>query len=195
MTDFMTELLPELTDDRRGVAPRDLHTERTAAPAGEMKRGRGRPRRPGSDEEILAVARELLRDRGYHDFTVDAVSERTGMAKTTIYRRFDSKATLAAAALAPMNGAPHEADVASVLRETAGVLRLIADPDRDAMDVVRAVIRPRRALIRDLLAHDHATRTTKDAELAADLLVGALLTRLLDGRDLGDAEELMRAIL
>jgi AcrR family transcriptional regulator len=158
----------------------------------EMKRGRGRPRRQGADEEILTVARELLRDRGYREFTVDAISERTGIAKTTVYRRFPSKGALVAAAIAPLHMRSDNDDVFSVLRETAGVLRLLASPEGEAIDVVRAVVEPRRARIAELLAADGAT----DPELRADLLIGALLTRLLVTRAALDKEEaIVEAVL
>lgn len=155
------------------------------------KRGRGRPRRAGADEEILTVARELLRERGYREFTVDAISDKTGIAKTTIYRRFPSKGDLVAAAIAPMNGISQAQDIATILRETANVLRLLADPEGEAIHVVRAVVQPRRARIRELLARD----ASRDADLAADLLIGTLLTRLLGGRELGDVDELIQSIL
>ncbi|MBK5260265.1 MAG: helix-turn-helix transcriptional regulator [Thermoanaerobaculia bacterium] len=63
-------------------------------------RGRGRPRREEAGETILDAARTLIRERGYRGFTVDDVTARTGIVKTTIYRRWPSKASLAAAAFA-----------------------------------------------------------------------------------------------
>lgn len=156
-----------------------------------QKRGRGRPRREGADEEILTVARELLRDRGYREFTVDAIAERTGIAKTTIYRRFPSKGELAAAAIAPMNGIAQSEDIEAILRETATVLRLLSNPEGEALDIIRAVVQPRHARIRELIAREG----TRDANLTADLLIGALLTRLIVARDLGDTNELVRSVL
>ncbi len=61
---------------------------------------RGRPRRAGADEEILTVALELLREKGYRDLNVDEVAERAGVAKTTVYRRWPTKGALVAAAIA-----------------------------------------------------------------------------------------------
>jgi len=156
-----------------------------------QKRGRGRPRREGADEEILTVARELLRDKGYREFTVDAIAERTGIAKTTIYRRFPSKGELAAAAIAPMNGIAQSEDIEAILRETAMVLRLLSNPEGEALDIIRAVVQPRHARIRELIARDG----TRDANLTADLLIGALLTRLIVARDLGDTDELVQSVL
>ena len=67
----------------------------------EPKRGRGRPRKAGADEEILAVTLELLRVTGYRDFNVDEVAAQTGIAKTTIYRRWPTKEALVSAAVEP----------------------------------------------------------------------------------------------
>jgi AcrR family transcriptional regulator len=136
---------------------------------------RGRPRREGADEEILTAARELLADRGYRDFTVDAVSERTGIAKTTIYRRWPSKGALVAALIPP----PAESrDAAAILRETAEVLALLAEPDAEALEVLQAVLEPRRRLLAEALG----------SELAADRAVGALLSRMLIAREPVTAE-------
>lgn len=156
-----------------------------------VKRGRGRPRREGADEEILNVARELLRVNGYRDFTVDTISERTGIAKTTIYRRFPSKGALIAAAIAPMLPPSDTDDVMALFNETRDVLRLLADPEGEALDVVRAVVEPRRSRIRQLLAR----QGKQNPDLQADLIVGALLTRLLVTRgDLTDGEEVVRTV-
>lgn len=101
-----------------------------------MKRSRGRPRREGADEEILAVTLELLREKGYRELTVDAVAERAGVAKTTVYRRWPSKGDLVAAAIAPL-ALPE--DAASLLRETAQLLEGVDD-----VGVIRAIVQPRR---------------------------------------------------
>lgn len=130
------------------------------------KRGRGRPRRADADAEILAATTELLRERGYRDFSVDVIAERTGIAKTTIYRRWPSKGALVAAAIAPP---PEANDARAILEETASVLTLLAQPDGEAVDVLRAMLEPRRALLIDAL---------EDAVLA-DALIGVLVTRFL----------------
>jgi len=127
------------------------------------KRGRGRPRREGADEEILAVAREMLREIGYRDLTVDAVAERAGVAKTTVYRRWPSKSALVASLIEP----PPASDAASVLRETAEVLALLRDAE--TIDVIRAALLPRRE---QLLA---ITGSAGEA----DSLLGTLLVRWL----------------
>ncbi len=44
------------------------------------------PRVPRSRRAVLAAALELMVERGVFATTIDAVSERSGVAKTTIYR-------------------------------------------------------------------------------------------------------------
>lgn len=151
----------------------------------EPRRGRGRPRREGADEEILDVARALLHESGYRAFNVDDVVARTGLAKTTIYRRWPSKGALVAAAIA--TPPPASDDPYAILQETANVLQLLRDPDADAIDVIRAIIEPRRLLLRDAVGE----------AIVADALIGALLTRLLAGdADLTDtAAELVSHML
>lgn len=51
--------------------------------------GAGRPgRRRKTDERIVAAVMELLRTQGPDAVTMDAVTEKSGVAKTTLYRRY-----------------------------------------------------------------------------------------------------------
>ena len=59
-------------------------------------RGRGRPRRVDADEQILDAALAMLHDGGYRALSLDEVARRAGTAKSSIYRRWPSKAALAA---------------------------------------------------------------------------------------------------
>jgi AcrR family transcriptional regulator len=52
---------------------------------------RGRPRSPAADEAILRAAIDLLTEGGLAAATIDAISERSGSAKTTIYRRWPTR--------------------------------------------------------------------------------------------------------
>jgi AcrR family transcriptional regulator len=121
------------------------------------KRGRGRPRREDADDKILAEALAMLREGGYRSVTLDAVAERAGVAKTTLYRRWPSKSALVAAALGPRAS---EADDAELLRLFAG-----AEPE--SIEVVAEILRPRHARMAERIGAD-----------AADREIGALLTRL-----------------
>jgi AcrR family transcriptional regulator len=100
-------------------------------------KGRGRPRREGADEAILAAARELLDETGFAAFNVDVIAERTGIAKTTIYRRWPTKGALVAAAI-DETSATNRADI---LREIEELLGKLEGAD---LEVLRAVLLPRR---------------------------------------------------
>ena len=56
-------------------------------------------RRARSDQAILAATRELLEEHGVRGLTIEGVAERSGVAKTTIYRRYRDRDELALAVL------------------------------------------------------------------------------------------------
>jgi AcrR family transcriptional regulator len=114
----------------------------------EAKRGRGRPRRAGADEEILAVTLELLRATGYREFNVDDVAARTGIAKTTIYRRWPTKEALVSAAVEPTL--------------QANELRV------DSIDALRDSVVAQRAALEELVGAERAD------ELLGAMIVRAL---------------------
>jgi AcrR family transcriptional regulator len=60
---------------------------------------RGRPRDPERDTRILEAARTLIGEVGYDRMTVDAIAERAGVSKPTIYRRWNGKPEIVAAAI------------------------------------------------------------------------------------------------
>lgn len=65
-----------------------------AAPLSE--RGSSDPRALRTREVVLAAAAELMHERGFGGCTIDALIERTGVAKTTIYRHWPGRAELLA---------------------------------------------------------------------------------------------------
>jgi AcrR family transcriptional regulator len=56
---------------------------------------RGRPRSEAAHKAILAAAADLLLDRGLPGVSMDAVAERAGVSKATIYRWWPTKESLA----------------------------------------------------------------------------------------------------
>jgi AcrR family transcriptional regulator len=70
-----------------------------------------RPRVEGDrEQEILDAALEVLADSGYDRLTMDAVAHRAKASKATLYRRWNSKATLVVEALARAKGVPELPD-------------------------------------------------------------------------------------
>ena len=74
------------------------------------------PRRPGrrrdesKDDAILQATRELLAERGFDGMTMDAVADRAGAGKATVYRRWPSKVQLTVDAIVCAPGTPMSAD-------------------------------------------------------------------------------------
>src|SRR4051794_12945167 len=69
-----------------------LTPERTATEGAERHHARpGRPRDPRADVAILQAVLDLAADEGLGAITVDAVAQRAGVGKATIYRRWTSK--------------------------------------------------------------------------------------------------------
>lgn len=164
------------------------------------KRGRGRPRREGADEEILAAALVLLRERKYKDFSVDEIALRTGVAKTTIYRRWPSKGALVAATVEPLAADLEDPNTGSLTGDLSILLRRFcetvsgdlgpvvaaligeAQTDPELQEIFRKALTPRRQLFHDALQRgvDRGELPAEtDRELFVDMLRGPVWTRLL----------------
>ncbi|WKN61277.1 TetR/AcrR family transcriptional regulator (plasmid) [Rhodococcus opacus] len=76
-------------------------------------------RRARTQRAVLDATRELLAENGFGNLTVEGVAARSGVAKTTIYRRYRSKNDLALAVLLDMvdevSTQPYRADTWSEL--------------------------------------------------------------------------------
>jgi AcrR family transcriptional regulator len=165
-------------------------------------RPRGRPRSDDTRQAILRAAYELLEDGGMARFTIEGVAERSGAAKTTIYRWWSSKGVLAmeayyaevAATLSITDSPSAIADLRKLLHlmakafasKTGRVLAgLIAESQRDP-DTLAAyregVLEPRREVFRRLLRRGIANgelRRDLDLDATMDAFYGSLLARLL----------------
>jgi AcrR family transcriptional regulator len=167
--------------------------------------GRGRPRDGTLDERILEQLVVLLGSRGYAGLKLDELAVRSGVAKSTILRRWPSKAAVAAAGVerlalrtvdVPDSGTLH-GDLHALLhgaRETfaAGRGQFVARLLREAghhpeiTDLLDAILHTRRQGYRRVLARAIARGELDpavDQELLIDMLIGPLWTRLLITRD------------
>jgi AcrR family transcriptional regulator len=167
---------------------------------------RGRPRSETAHKAVLAAAAELLLDRGLTGVSMDAVAERAGVSKATIYRWWPTKETLALDMLhnewtkvTPQqyesgslridllallhawsrlaSGRPYGRVVAALLMEGQ------TDPGFSA-EYQRRMVEPRRNQARAIFGHaigrGEIPADTK-VEVAIDLLYGPLYHRLLHG--------------
>jgi len=86
--------------------------QRTAGPGTDAD-----PRVTRTRATVLGAAIDLLAERGYSGFSVEAVVARTGVAKTTLYRHWRTRNDLLAAAIAELDGAGPLPDTGSVRQD------------------------------------------------------------------------------
>jgi AcrR family transcriptional regulator len=167
---------------------------------------RGRPRSERARKAILDAAAELLLANGLDAVSMDAVAERAGVSKATIYRWWRTKETLALDALF------YEWDVVRPSTRSTGSLRgdllslfrpwvklvssqpygrvitaLITEAQTDpefAVEYRARLIEPRRerarAVFRRAIERGEIPASAK-IDVALDLLYGSLYHRLLQG--------------
>jgi AcrR family transcriptional regulator len=83
----------------------------------------GRPRSPAVDAAILRAAVELCAEEGFEGTTVEAVANRAGVGKATVYRRYPNRVGLVlAVATEVCRRVVDDVDTGSVLED----LRLVA---------------------------------------------------------------------
>lgn len=90
-----------------------------------MPRGRGRPKNPSIDAEVVAAVLQGLRLRGYRGVTIEGVARQVKRARTSLYRRWPSKRHLVADAVVAELGAEPAPDTGSLrkdLRAAVGTL-------------------------------------------------------------------------
>jgi AcrR family transcriptional regulator len=168
------------------------------------------------DERILAAAYELLAERGIGGLTVEAVAERAGVAKTTIYRRYRNSADLATAAIAhfdvDVDAAEQHEDLRDALLafliafgsklETVGLdvlgTMLVERDDSDALRLHRErVVEPHRERMDVIVraAQERGqVRADFDGLLALELLVGSFFARHVAGRPMPVEEWARQAV-
>jgi AcrR family transcriptional regulator len=88
---------------------------------------RGRPRDPARDESILEAAVGLIAEVGYDRTTIDAIAERAGVGKPTIYRRWSGKAELVAAAIRRRKARRPVADTGDVRGDLLAAVRSLSE--------------------------------------------------------------------
>ena len=184
--------------DRTGAPP--------ASPGPAAPAPRGRPRSEKARKAVLDAAAELLLARGPAAVSMDAVAERAGVSKATIYRWWPTKETLVLDALFTEWAAatPYARDTGSLRGDLLALLRpwarlatsrpygaviaaLLIQVQADpvfAAEYRHRVVEPRRdqarAIFRRAIERGEIPADTK-VDVALDLLYGPLYHRLLHG--------------
>jgi AcrR family transcriptional regulator len=109
------------------------------------------------EQELLAATLEILRETGYDKLTIDKVVARARASKTTVYRRWASKADLVSAAFANAVrsfGIPE--DSGSLRGDLLKLAEAIADDARLFATIGIGILAAPDASpgLRDLLVHD-----------------------------------------
>jgi AcrR family transcriptional regulator len=152
-------------------------------------------RRLRSDERITEATLRLLREGGPRAVTVEAVAEKSGVAKTTIYRRHANRREMLQAAVATLTDAPTPApevptrdkvrwavsSARQALEEVLGLssaAAILADEDPEFTESVRAVLTPHTEALVSLMEGAVAAgnvRAEVDHEAVLSMMVGAYL--------------------
>lgn len=166
----------------------------------------GRPRSAEVDERIITATLEVLAEVGPDAFNVEAVALRAGVGKAAIYRRYDGRDHLVAAALSSISSECAAAPLDLPVRDALIVLlERIRSVDADSLHgrLMRRMagvglrhpelhrtfherfVAVRRARVRDVLARGQQTgeiRADLDLELATSALVGGVVMGVLNRR-------------
>jgi AcrR family transcriptional regulator len=162
----------------------------------------GRPPDPEADERIIAAAQKLLATKGFARLSIEGVAAESGVAKTTIYRRFSDRVDLATAAISALmtlavpepTGDAYE-DVLAQLEfnrrkiDTELVGTLLGEEARSPQLLAlfrERVLLPRSDIFRGILTagiESGQLRVDLDFDAVRDLVLGAFLAHyLIEGR-------------
>lgn len=169
----------------------------------ETHRARGRPRCEDTRSRILEAGLELLEQSSFAEITADAIAERAGASKATIYRWWPNKDAVLVEALReavaqelpfPVTGDLRE-DIRQQLQNFIKLLTgrrgriftafvAAAQSDPEVAETFQRVWRePRRAALKAGLERHRGKQMRKDAdlEMVLDATYGPLYYRLLTG--------------
>jgi len=163
---------------------------------------RGRPRDPAARRAILAAAHELLEQGGIGAVTMEAVAERAGVGKPTVYRWWPNSGAVAMAALmehdVPAKRAGRaRSPLAALRRQLKAVAEIFATPLGRSVAIMLASSDSQTELSKSFRNHFIVARREEarvlleeavdagevwrgvDLDAVLDLLYGALFYRLI----------------
>src|ERR687897_3366067 len=177
---------------------------RQAAKNDPQARSPGRPRSERAHRAILQAANELLESEGFAALTVEAIAERAGVSKATIYRWWPNKAAVVMDSFLSMVSSevpfPHTGHAGEDLRlhmrmlaeafggtmgRTVAVLIAEGQADPELAEALRSrwlsVRRTEAKEILELGIERGELRDDLDPEVAVDVLYGPIYYRMLVG--------------
>jgi len=163
-------------------------------------RGPGRPRSQRARQAVLRATTDLLATLGYEALTIDAIAERAGVGRQTIYRWWPSKASIIAEAVVDGTIAPFESladglDLRSMLHAWVAAMQIptnatlvralsaaASSDSADAEALYHHGTGPSHAALTSAVraAQDEGrVRSDLNPDALADSLTGAILYRVL----------------
>ncbi len=159
------------------------------------------------DERIELTALEILRTKGPAGVTIEAVSQLSGIAKTTIYRRHDNRASLLRAVVyssSTSTNVPDGLTAYELLRWFLGharetidnvvgrgtVAALLVNDDPEFTALLLAMVRTRSQPLREALRERITAgelRAGLDVELLISLLLGTFMAESIRGKERDEA--------
>jgi AcrR family transcriptional regulator len=166
--------------------------------------------------QVLSATLEVFSEQGYIGLSFEAVAARAGVNKTTIYRRWPTKADLVGAALISFRGVDPEPPDTGSLRDDLLVLLkrwaermmtprhraimhafLLGDTDQDLQAIIRRMREERPAIpklvFERALARGELPKGS-DLELIAAALLGPIHTRVHWKRDVVSDDFIRRLV-
>ncbi len=160
---------------------------------------RGRPRQAEVDTRLEAAVLSLLRSGGPGAVNVEAVAAASGVAKTTVYRRYANRAELLRTVLGSAIGGPAPVPEGSVRDKIrfaltgawrqmedvlgpGGLAAIVMDADPEFTELFRAALRPYdESLVASIREDVDAglLRSDVDADGVVSLFLGAYLGELV----------------
>ncbi|HTV67257.1 MAG TPA: TetR/AcrR family transcriptional regulator [Rhizobiaceae bacterium] len=189
-------------------------TDEIATEDEPARRSIGAKRNPDSAEAILEAAEELLRDKGYAGFSIEAVAKRARAGKPTIYRWWPNKTALLLEVYQRQKGQVDYSDTGSIEEDmfrfmkslfhqwretqTGEIFRsLVAEAQQDdaALKALAHYAGTRRGRTRQIVERAQKrgeVRADVMPEVVADLLAAYAWIHLLTDR-LYESDETIRA--
>lgn len=164
-----------------------------------VRPGPGRPRQPEVDARLESTVLALVRRGGPSAVTVETVAAESGLAKTTIYRRYPNRSQLLASVLGHAVGRPGpvpEGPVRDKVRFAldrawrqmsdilgpGGLAAILQDADPEFTELFRDTLRPYEEDLVARIREDAEAgllRPDVDADGVVSLFVGAYLGELV----------------
>lgn len=164
------------------------------------------PRHPEVEDRIFSAALGLLRSRGPLAVSIESVAAASGVAKTTIYRRYENRESLLTAAITSAAttvdypiGVPAQDSLRWVLRHARDTIEdvvgrgtvaaVIMNEDQQFTQLLLGMIRETSRPLREDLRRRAVAGEVKadlDVELAMSILLGVVVAEVIRGRPTDD---------